>query len=442
MRNKKKAFEKNILIFCEGQVTEPNYLGWIAEKYASANGFHVEIRPNRDYEESIIANDNDKHSTRKKQKRRLEFQSKDKSKEKAQEFTGVVREILEKKLGKNVPMPLNYVLLGKAIIQEQKDEIEIEDKIIFDKLKLKEFFLNEIWVVYDKDGHSHHIEALAEAQKNDINVALSSRSFEIWLLFHFERTLSYFKQTQCKEDKMGADGKIQRDNDRKKRTKAIPCSLNLPHLAHSDDCQGNICLVGYLRKNSLLKNYQKSDTDENLADMMNILLKDGYLETALENAAWVRYKNRDKTREICTFVNDYLQDSSQNDSRKSPNSISDWEISFTNIDFLIKRLLNISKNYIWCSFDEVLKGNFLEGLSDIKLSQINLSEIIFSAKRLKLIPQIYLKNKNREVINLKILETAQQVFDDNKFTIQIPEIITKDMDLCIDFTEVVFLLEM
>ncbi len=51
---------------------------------------------------------------------------------------------------------------------------------------------DEIWIVLDRDGHANFAQALDTAQANQINVALSVRCFEYWVLLHFEKTTKAF----------------------------------------------------------------------------------------------------------------------------------------------------------------------------------------------------------------------------------------------------------
>lgn len=65
--------------------------------------------------------------------------------------------------------PLKWVLYARQILSEGVDES---------------------WAVYDKDKHPKHEEAYLEANKvidgKKVNIAFSSRSFEYYLLLHFE----------------------------------------------------------------------------------------------------------------------------------------------------------------------------------------------------------------------------------------------------------------
>lgn len=61
-----------------------------------------------------------------------------------------------------------------------------------DKAKRERNKYDEIWIVLDRDGHANFPEALDKADANGINVALSIRCFEYWVLLHFEYTTHGF----------------------------------------------------------------------------------------------------------------------------------------------------------------------------------------------------------------------------------------------------------
>ena len=69
-------------------------------------------------------------------------------------------------------VPLRYVALAQ-MIEEEKEMYE------------------ELWAVFDKDDHSHHKEAYEKAKDEvngkKVNIGFTSRSFEHWLLLHFEK---------------------------------------------------------------------------------------------------------------------------------------------------------------------------------------------------------------------------------------------------------------
>ena len=78
--------------------------------------------------------------------------------------------------------PLKWVLYARKILSEGVDES---------------------WAVYDKDEHPKHEEAFVEANRiidgKKVNIAFSSRSFEYYLLLHFEYIYYRFEETECGE---------------------------------------------------------------------------------------------------------------------------------------------------------------------------------------------------------------------------------------------------
>lgn len=95
--------------------------------------------------------------------------------------------------------------------------------------------VDEAWAVYDKDEHPKHKEAFEEAAKvvdgKIVNIAFSSRSFEYYLLLHFEYLYRSFLQTECGER---VDGNKH----------IFECGTGkIPE----KDCNGAICINGYAR---------------------------------------------------------------------------------------------------------------------------------------------------------------------------------------------------
>ena len=80
--------------------------------------------------------------------------------------------------------PTDHSPLG--LVNDAKDR---KNKAIRDRNKY-----DEIWIVLDRDGHANFPEALDKAKANNINVALSIRCFEYWVLLHFEYTTQGFRK--------------------------------------------------------------------------------------------------------------------------------------------------------------------------------------------------------------------------------------------------------
>ena len=95
--------------------------------------------------------------------------------------------------------------------------------------------VDESWAVYDKDEHPMHKEAFEEASREvngkKVNIAFSSRSFEYYLLLHFEYIYHSFNATEC--------------GDRVNGKKIIYKCGTETHPEH--DCHGERCINGYAR---------------------------------------------------------------------------------------------------------------------------------------------------------------------------------------------------
>jgi hypothetical protein len=80
--------------------------------------------------------------------------------------------------------PKDYSPLGLVNDAKERKKKAIREKNKYD----------EIWIVLDRDGHANFAQALDSAQANQINVALSVRCFEYWVLLHFEYTTQGFRK--------------------------------------------------------------------------------------------------------------------------------------------------------------------------------------------------------------------------------------------------------
>ncbi len=180
---------------------------------------------------------------------------------------------------------------------------------------LEERIYDEVWAVFDKDGHPKHQEAFELAEQiiegKKVNIAFSSIAFEQWLLLHFEKNKSAFYKSECKENK-----------------EPLLCGTS----SFSKDCYGEKCVIGYLRIANYLPDYTKGRTSNVYALVKKMTL------AALENAAWLRHQLKD-------------------DITKTPV----YELNpYTNVDVLVKRLLEIDEETIWTSLGEKLEVNGIE----------------------------------------------------------------------------------
>jgi len=80
--------------------------------------------------------------------------------------------------------PKDYSPLGLVNDAKRRKNEAIEERNEYD----------EIWIVLDRDGHVNFPKALNKAKANQINVALSIRCFEYWVLLHFVYTTHGFRK--------------------------------------------------------------------------------------------------------------------------------------------------------------------------------------------------------------------------------------------------------
>ena len=56
---------------------------------------------------------------------------------------------------------------------------------------------DEIWCVFDEDAHPNLREAVAKAEANGINLAVSSPCIELWFVLHFDDQTAYIERQQA-----------------------------------------------------------------------------------------------------------------------------------------------------------------------------------------------------------------------------------------------------
>lgn len=188
-----------IRIICEGDKTEPLFFSDLCSVHFRDNEY-VDVKTIPQPFVSEEENDayNSKRGWHKGKKRKVKISKKDEP---------------EPIIISGQP-PLKWVLYARQILSEGVDEA---------------------WAVYDKDEHPKHKEAFEEAAKEidgkTINIAFSSRSFEYYLLLHFEYLYRSFQQTECGER---VDGNKH----------IFECGTGkMP----DKDCHGAVCINGYAR---------------------------------------------------------------------------------------------------------------------------------------------------------------------------------------------------
>lgn len=219
-----------LLIICEGKNTEPYFFHSIRDrilegKYLNED-IEIHIRPEVEEENDI-------------ELRNVDYKPQRKSRQLLKGNKPVKAEI------PGVP-PLKWVLAAR-------DELNDET-------------FNEVWVVFDNDGHPAKKEAFEKASEviNDkqVQVAYSSIAFEYYILLHFEQKYYAFQKSECRKGKV-----------------PINCSLD----NHQDDCNGTLCIGGYSRKQGYWK---KSKEKKSLFPLIEDKLEIGFW-----NAGWLRYQS-------------------------------------------------------------------------------------------------------------------------------------------------------
>ena len=247
-----------IRIVCEGDKTEPLFFTSLCNKYCTdKDALDVRTIPQPDIPEEEES-DNPSRGNYKGKKRKT------KNGEKPAEEAEIP----------GVP-PLKWVLYARQILSEGVDES---------------------WAVYDKDKHPKHEEAWIEANKiidgKKVNIAFSSRSFEYYLLLHFEYIYHCFNETECGEKQNG-----------KKRL--FECGTG----KYPDkDCDGKNCINGYARKRGY---WQETKSSESTFPLVEDKLIKGMV-----NACRLRAESDAKTQEPVYKRNPY-----------------------TNVDMLVGRLI-------------------------------------------------------------------------------------------------------
>lgn len=280
----KRKFNRCILIVCEGTKTEHDYFEYIASHVSYPKGIwdNVVVCDNKTIPKDFPIPEPTELGTRKK--RNFVNPNKHKISER-----NILKELCVYLYGEDIgideyenikAVPLRYVAQAQLIEEEQQ-------------------MYEELWAVFDMDGHSHHKQAYERAEKEvngkKVQIGFTSRSFEYWILLHFEKNKTQFSSSECRNE----------------QKKSLECNSE-------QGCKGTKCLAGYLRTFTPLRNYEKSNSTEKLDDMMKLLLNTKYLDSAFENADWLRkeIKNDDNLKDkVCYELNPY-----------------------TDVDILVKRL--------------------------------------------------------------------------------------------------------
>lgn len=349
-----------LLIICEGIHTEPLFFDamktWLKEN--DIISYDIDILP----VPIVNTQDNELDLERGKsgrKKRHLKNETEDqKEVEKEVSFPG--------------PPPLNWVNAGVK--------------------KLETY--NEVWVVFDKDGHPKTAEAFEKAQtevnNKRINIAFSSRCFEYYLLLHFEFIYKAFEKSECNEKK------YFKNKNKKSKTTYFHCMTD--RAVQGKACQGDKCINGYAR----LKGYW--DDSKGTDSMFNVV----------KDKLWVGIYNAHNLR--------WMSNKQESDTvfyERNP---------YIDVDKFICRLLGF-KTIEDCEKKEIKEGAYLCNLSRdgniITISSKCNSHIVIPAKDI-VIRNINSENETKEMLQKSIILTPESpiytidlnsVLEDNEFCI-------------------------
>jgi hypothetical protein len=164
-----KKNKRNLLIVCEGTNTEPAYFAFLAQR-AKEKGMwdYIEISPKSklEYEDTENERSGNNKNRPKKQLKSVKSTVSD------NEFLTYLKTKYGNKEGEAL-----YENSYKAVPTRYVAEVEE---------KMEEGTYDQGWAVYDKNGHPKHEDALKMI--NLTKLAISSISFEFWILLHFEKT--------------------------------------------------------------------------------------------------------------------------------------------------------------------------------------------------------------------------------------------------------------
>jgi hypothetical protein len=149
---------------------------------------------------------------------------------------------------------------GKSETNPQTNPYQLFEKA---KQALEDGSANYAWAVFDKDNHPRLPETFAKAQLAGVKIAFSSRSFEEWVLMHFQKINTTFNATECKN----AAGK--------------PTNCGSPVVPN---CAPLNCLTGHIRRQNFIPDYSKKKT----FDLFTAI--NHRTEIAVVNAAWLRFQ--------------------------------------------------------------------------------------------------------------------------------------------------------
>ncbi|WP_329806395.1 RloB family protein [Flavobacterium facile] len=293
-------FRKTILIVCEGARTEPDYF--------------------KEFRDIIIEKDKTIFIT-------IDPIPKD---DKIKEEEEIAQKIREGGRSRTLKNP-----------QIQFPDLEVEEEYLTQpiyyvrkaQLGLVDSVYDEVWAVYDKDGHAAHEQAfdltnnVIEGKK--VNVAFNSIAFEYWVLLHFESNSTAFQKSMCRTNL---------PNDKKDYHF---CGEN----THALDCQGVSCVCGRIVNQNYLS-YIGGKKEFLFSDYF------GNVNHAIENAVILR--------------NSYIG-----------NQTPIYDLNpYTNTYRIVFKLLQLPEtDYTWFDFTEVQSVDFFSYSFEIQNPIVKISVI-------------------------------------------------------------------
>ncbi len=160
---------------------------------------------------------------------------------------------------------LNFFERVDVYPDENEDKPKTTPYQLYEKAKkvIEDGSADFAWIVFDKDNHPRLPETFNAAAAAGVKIAFSSRSFEEWVLMHFQKANTTFNATECKD----AAGK--------------PTNCGSPLVPN---CAPVNCLTGHIRRQNLIPAYSKKKT----FDLFTAI--NHRTEVAVVNAAWLRFQ--------------------------------------------------------------------------------------------------------------------------------------------------------
>lgn len=311
-----KQYHKTILIVCEGEGTEPDYF--------------KEIR------DILLLNEVDVA---------IEIKPRPKEKFKKEKFKlrkGVVKREIQKP---EIVLPISEI---EDIYTAQPTRYVREAQI-----GLEDNTYDEVWAIFDKDGHPKHKEAFELADVNiggkKVNIAFNSVAFEYWILLHFESNQTAFVKSMCREAK-----------------DPLNCGSN----KHQNDCQGANCVCGRIVTQNFLDyeegrksfDFKKFHPNINNAIQRAILLRRSYIGNTNPIYKLNPYTNTDRLVYKLLHLDKFDLFWFQFNELQSQDSLAiTFNYQNQNVDIMVNKFGNatiILTTDLFCLFD--IDGNKLD----------------------------------------------------------------------------------